>query len=574
MKETMTLNRQNIIINFSKFYATSSVSLLECSGFLKFVEYFIKENKERQILLFKRIDLDIENYSDFENAEYMVNLFKLIFVFDLQYIEDKHPTYIKNIKNIKALEQFIEELYSFWRRFERYAIIEVDSTSKDGMDRTLFIEAHNRFVNLVLETYRRIEETVIGKSHSVYRQLIAGVNAGVIFSRRELNVPYLQLQSADVIEKVILHPPFITYPKQNTRTGIFTEVYENPLNNFVMDDKKFFCYPLKVGEYLGLVYFHQDFMSLGITLSNLFEMASIEELQTNKIDMVYVFGAHSDTPTDVFFDDKENDTLVGYVSYSEQFDYFGYMKKMLLTLHNIKIINSGKLPIHGGMARITTTRLDVYNVMLIGDSGAGKSETLEALRALSDDILEMDIIFDDMGSIGLQDNQLHAKGTEIGAFVRLDDLDVGYAYRQIDRSIFMNPDKINSRVVLPICSYDLITTPHKIDYVLYANNYEDCDDSITFFDTVDEALSVFSKGARQAKGTTSEIGITTSFFANPFGPVQRQAQTEVILENYFKLFNEQGIKLGQIHTKLGIDGFEKSGPHLAALSLVALFNKE
>ena len=35
---------------------------------------------------------------------------------------------------------------------------------------------------------------------------------------------------------------------------------------------------------------------------------------------------------------------------------------------------------------------------------------------------------------------------KIGAFVRLDDMASGYAYREMDRAIFMNPDKINSRI--------------------------------------------------------------------------------------------------------------------------------
>lgn len=573
MKDTFSLNRQNIIINFSKFYTNSGVELLESSCFISFIENFISSNKERQHLLFKRIDLDIENVSDYDNAMYITNLFRLIYVFDLDYIELNHPIYIKNIKNQKALVHFIEELYTYWRKFERYAVIEVDQNSSNGLDRTFFIEAHNRFMNVVLETYRRIEETVIGKQHNVYRQLIAGVNAGIIISQRNLKIPYEQIAKVDVIEKVILHPPFITYPKKNTRSGIFKEVFTNPLDDFIMDDKSFFCFPVKVGQFLALFYFHKDFMSQGITLSNLFELATIDEINENKIDFVYIYGANDGDKKDVFYEDKENDILVGYVSYSDDFDYFGYVKKMLLTLHNIKLLNQSKLPIHGGMARVTLTNHKTYNIILIGDSGAGKSETLEALKTFSDSILELDIIFDDMGSISFEDGKLVARGSEIGAFVRLDDLDEGYAYRQIDRSIFMNPDKVNSRIVLPISSYELVTSPHHIDYIFYANNYEDFDGSIRFFEDAVTALPVFIKGARQAKGTTSEIGITESFFANPFGPVQRYEQTMPVLETYFDLLFSNKIIVGEIFTRLGVVGHEHNGPVLAAKTLVQLFEK-
>ena len=70
-------------------------------------------------------------------------------------------------------------------------------------------------------------------------------------------------------------------------------------------------------------------------------------------------------------------------------------------------------------------------VLVIGDSGAGKSETLEALRGIiGDQVEELMIVADDMGSIDqLPDGRIVGYGTEIGAFVRLDDLQKGYALR-------------------------------------------------------------------------------------------------------------------------------------------------
>ena len=39
--------------------------------------------------------------------------------------------------------------------------------------------------------------------------------------------------------------------------------------------------------------------------------------------------------------------MLGYISHCEEIDYFGYMKKMTLTLHNLIMIKRGYLPIHG-----------------------------------------------------------------------------------------------------------------------------------------------------------------------------------------------------------------------------------
>ena len=68
-------------------------------------------------------------------------------------------------------------------------------------------------------------------------------------------------------------------------------------------------------------------------------------------------------------------------------------------------------------------------MVIVGDSAAGKSESLEALRVLADEHLRSyTIIADDMGSLEIaSDGTVRGYGTEIGAFVRLDDLQAGYA---------------------------------------------------------------------------------------------------------------------------------------------------
>ena len=73
----------------------------------------------------------------------------------------------------------------------------------------------------------------------------------------------------------------------------------------------------------------------------------------------------------VFYDDKENNIMLGYINYSEEIDYFGYMKKMILTLHNLIMIKRGNLPIHGAMVNIQMKNGKNANVVIMGDSGAG-----------------------------------------------------------------------------------------------------------------------------------------------------------------------------------------------------------
>ncbi|MBU1141918.1 MAG: phosphoenolpyruvate carboxykinase, partial [Firmicutes bacterium] len=203
-----------------------------------------------------------------------------------------------------------------------------------------------------------------------------------------------------------------------------------------------------------------------------------------------------------------------------------------------------------------------------------KSETLEALRLIGKNyIKDMKVVFDDMGVFFMKDEQVYAHGTETGAFVRLDDLDSGYAYHEIDRAIFMNPNQVNGRVILPISYYDFIIKDHPVDMVFYTNNYQETNQGIRFFDDLDAALDVFRSGKRFAKGTTSEIGLVESYFANPFGPVQRIADTDIILKQQFASLFKNHVVIGEIYTQLGILGKHMNGPQLAATKLLEYLTK-
>src|SRR5699024_470983 len=197
-------------------------------------------------------------------------------------------------------------------------------------------------------------------------------------------------------------------------------------------------------------------------------------------------------------------------------------------------IRRGFIPIHGAGVNIVLQNGKSANIVILGDSGAGKSESIEAFRSLAKDyIKEMTVIFDDMGSFRIENGEVMAYGTEIGAFVRLDDLEAGYAFKQIDRSIFMNADKVNARLIMPVSTYDQIMKGYKVDFFLYADNYSvvlDGEKSFNLLESKDDALRVFKRGGRYAKGTTTETGLVQTYFANPFGPVQKQKECDILLD--------------------------------------------
>ena len=68
--------------------------------------------------------------------------------------------------------------------------------------------------------------------------------------------------------------------------------------------------------------------------------------------------------------------------------------------------------------------------------------------------------------------------------------------------------------------------------------------------------------------------MVSSYFANPFGPMQKQNETDILLNKYFEKMFEFEVKVGELKTCLAIDGMEKEGPKNAALDLFDLIRNK
>ena len=573
MKKEFSISNEKVLMNFSVRYCNNFESLLESDGFRRVLSVYLKKSEKKRTLSYRYLIKSLNTTEISNLREDITKIFKWLTIMDVKEVIELNTKYRELLSNKEEFINVIEDFYLFWRRLERYTIVQNDKISQ-GLAAMNFTEANSAFEKLILKFYRKIEQNVLGRTPQVFRQITAGGNCSIMINKLLWPIPkgYELLEDINFIDCILLEPPFITYPKKNTRNGMFSEVYNNPLKYTHINKDHWFCYPAKVGELIAYIYFHRDFMNHGITLCNLFEMATREECRGRRPDIVYVFGINDgeDLKT-VFYDDEENNIMLGYVNYSDEIDYFGYMKKMILTLHNLIMIKRGYLPIHGAMVNVQMKNGKEANVVIMGDSGAGKSESLEAFRTLSEEyISNMNIIFDDMGTFKEINGEIYGYGTEIGAFVRLDDLAQGYAFKEIDRSIFMNPDKINARLVMPVAPYSEIIKGYKIDLFLYANNFTDIsenDKAIEYFNNTEEAIKLFKSGKRMAKGTTTEEGLVESYFANPFGPSQKQEATDILIDRYFQTMFNTNVKVGQIKTCLGVKGREQEGPRDAAIEL-------
>ena len=580
MRKEFCLKHGKVTMNFTAKYCDSFESIINSEGFRKVLETYLKKTKNKKSHNFRFLSEAIGTEDIKVISRYLISTLKLLSMMGADEVLVVNDAFEGLLEDKKSFANIIDDVYSFWRKLERYTVIQ-NNKVKDGIAAVGFVDANKSFNDLILRFYRRLQKNLLGSMPNILRQVSAGGNASIMVSNLIWPSPreYSILDHIPFIDAISLEAPFITYPSKNTRDGIFLETSGNPLSGSHINSEEWFCYPAKVGELLAYVYFHRDFMSHGISLCNLFDLATAEECRGVKPDIIYVFGAKDDEDElkTCFYDDEKNNIMLGYANYSEEIDYFGYMKKMILTLHNIIMIKRGYMPIHGAMVNVVLKNGKEANIVIMGDSGAGKSESLEAFRALSEEyISDMTIIFDDMGVFKKVDGVIKGYGTEIGAFVRLDDLDQGYAFKEIDRSIFMNPDKINARLLMPVCKYDDIIRGYDVDLFLYANNYDGVDEgenSIEYFNNPEEAKKIFKAGARMAKGTTTENGLVESYFANPFGPVQKKEEMDLIIDKYFEdMFNNK-VKVGQIKTCLGVLGFEKEGPKKAAIELFDIIEK-
>lgn len=542
MQHHLSHSSSPLVIDYRRVYFKDVFELANSYEFKTVMISYFESVKQRHGILAGYL---FKTYQGKEAVDQFIGCLKQLLIYD--YDELNHPYLAERDLFLKT----IEDIYTFFRSKLKFGFIDLNSSS---LIAKRFIDIDNHFNDLVLSFYRTIEEKTQGYTNRVYRQINPGSNACILLNNIEwpTGETYKKLNHIPFIDTIMLRSPLLVHPASNKREGTFDEIFTNPINEFNESPQNWMCYPAKIGESLAYIYFHRDFITSGVSLANLFELADAREVRYKKPDLICLFGMQSSNPGCKFYYDSFHDIYVGQVSYTKQAEYFGYIKKTCLTLHNVSMLHKKRLPIHGAMVEITLMNGATKHVAFLGDSGAGKSETIEALRVVgAEKIKDMSVIFDDMGSFEVRDDGVYAVGTEIGAFVRLDDLEAGAAYREMDRSIFFNPESTNARVVIPVNTYKEITKGVKVDMFLYANNYDE-ELGLHFFKSVDEARPVFVEGKRKALGTTDETGISTTYFANPFGPEQKQDLAEPLIDEVFEHLFASGAQVGQIYTQLGI----------------------
>ncbi len=579
-KSTLRIIGNKVILNNMESMCETAEELLSGDKFRNVLDHFLDYLRNKNSPL-----LNIFPYkkSDKEDVDSLVRTLLQLVKYEGSVVSRIDGNSAGFMADVHLLNDFVENLYDYWRHFDRFIINDSEGDRLDKRPYRTFNETIEHLTHLIRSVYRQLQENITGKHPNVYRQVRAGAEMAVISMPMEIKYPsdkYLKLNCVPVIRQMLIYPPLVIQQPMNKRTGEFRKTDINPIDLVNISTDEWLCYPAKVGKLTIMVYFHREFYELGFSLCNLFKLAEDKDLEKSP-DAVFVYGVQgnvldnlSSFPT-VFHEDTNTGIFVGAVPGRPEFGYFGYLKKMILTLHNSIIMRSGMMPFHGAMVKILLQADKEATILLMGDTGAGKSETLEAFRVLGEKyIRELTIVADDMGSIELDPNGCpEGFGTETGAFLRLDDLQPGYAYGHLDRSIIMNPSQVNARIVMPVTTYETIIAGHMINYILYANNYEEIDEEhpiIEKFQSPEQALEIFRKGLVMSKGTTTTSGLVHSYFANIFGPPEYMELHDQLTRKFFESFFRNNIFVGQMRTRLGLAGQETTGPREAAKELLRI----
>ena len=209
MLQEFTLSEGKAILNFTLKYCDTRQKILNSYGFKRVIEVFVQKLKKDEVIVYNYYIKAFKSDEDFEKS--LIEVFKLLTVCNSEEVIDVDNKFSIFFNDKDSFIELIELLYTFWRKLERFAIVH-NSTIGDGLQSVRFIQATELFNELVISLYRRIEETVMGYQHRVYRQLTAGVNAGLTLSDINWNCPveYNGLTTIPFITSVVFNPPFIT----------------------------------------------------------------------------------------------------------------------------------------------------------------------------------------------------------------------------------------------------------------------------------------------------------------------------------------------------------------------------
>ena len=222
MRKEFCLKHGKVTMNFTAKYCDSFESIINSEGFIKVLETYLKKTKNKKSHNFRFLSEAIGTDDIKVISRYLISALKLLSMMGADEVIVVNDAFEGLLEDKKSFADIIEDVYSFWRKLERYTVIQ-NNKIKDGIAAVGFIDANKNFNDLILRFYRRLQKNLLGSMPNILRQVSAGGNASIMVSNliwpssREYSI----LEHIPFIDAISLEAPFITYPSKNTRDGIF-----------------------------------------------------------------------------------------------------------------------------------------------------------------------------------------------------------------------------------------------------------------------------------------------------------------------------------------------------------------
>lgn len=281
------------------------------------------------------------------------------------------------------------------------------------------------------------------------------------------NNPYAHLPLNDImfIDGIQLHIPACIdmdeyHPQSITKAEQF--IYRNLSIN--ADD--FFALSIQIGDCHGLVFLPKKYISILCACATLYQICP----PTLHHDFFLLYGISSQANISQIYEDTCNELIIGLHSGNENGNHFQYIKDMISTLYSCYCLKKHDFPLHGSMLQLHFPQKTI-GVLLIGAPDTGKSALCTSLLQICDKKnIPYSKVFDDQGVLHNLDNDIYASGSEIGAFLHIDDLPQVTIYKQMSASVLLQEQQETTHVILPFTSIEEIRKFHKVDIIFYLDN--------------------------------------------------------------------------------------------------------
>ena len=124
MKKEFSISNDKVLMNFSARYCTNFEGLLESEGFRRVLSVYLKKSEKKRTLAYRYL-IKALNTTDLPSLrEDITKIFRWLTIIDVKEVVELNPKYSELLTNREEFINVIEDFYLFWRRLERYTVIQ------------------------------------------------------------------------------------------------------------------------------------------------------------------------------------------------------------------------------------------------------------------------------------------------------------------------------------------------------------------------------------------------------------------------------------------------------------------